>query len=232
MRAKILTLRFSPHLGRFDDAPLLALQQKVVLEHVREHVVQIGGEPMLVCLAEWREQPQGASAALPRVETPQPQRPVRAEAEPAPFESPSPSVESSPEPSRHDPVSGAAANGRTSHRPAIPVGELRADLTEEQRVLFDRVRSWRSRTAHKEGAPPYVILTNRQLVELVRQRPDSKAGIGRIHGLGDKKLGKYGETILTLLWGQSTQANSDSAEAQPTPEPVADSVQIEQEATA
>ncbi|MFN9706704.1 MAG: hypothetical protein ACK595_18025 [Planctomycetota bacterium] len=45
MRAKVLTLRFSPQLGRFDDAPLIALQQAVVLERVREHLVQVGDEP-------------------------------------------------------------------------------------------------------------------------------------------------------------------------------------------
>jgi hypothetical protein len=38
-------------LSRFDDSQLLALQQKVVIEHVREHLVQIGGEPMLLCIA-------------------------------------------------------------------------------------------------------------------------------------------------------------------------------------
>ncbi|MGK0353617.1 MAG: hypothetical protein ACJAYX_004312, partial [Planctomycetota bacterium] len=55
MRAKVLTLRFSPQLGRIDDAPLIALQQKVVLEHVREHLIHVGDEVMLVCVATWRE---------------------------------------------------------------------------------------------------------------------------------------------------------------------------------
>lgn len=30
MRAKVLTLRFSPQLGRFDDGELIALQRRVV----------------------------------------------------------------------------------------------------------------------------------------------------------------------------------------------------------
>lgn len=47
-RAKVITLRFSAQLGRFDDAPLMALQQKVLLEQMREHLVQIGGEAMLI----------------------------------------------------------------------------------------------------------------------------------------------------------------------------------------
>jgi hypothetical protein len=54
MRAKLLTLRFSSCLGRFDDAPLVALQQKVVFEHLREHVVSVAGE---------------SAAAAPRLQT-------------------------------------------------------------------------------------------------------------------------------------------------------------------
>jgi hypothetical protein len=41
MQAKILTLRFSPQLGRIDDSPLIAVQQRGVLEHVREHLRQV-----------------------------------------------------------------------------------------------------------------------------------------------------------------------------------------------
>lgn len=65
MRAKVLTLRFSPQLGRFDDAPLVASQQTVVLERVREHLVQVGDEPMLVCVAAWRARAFAGRAATP-----------------------------------------------------------------------------------------------------------------------------------------------------------------------
>ncbi len=43
------------------------------------------------------------------------------------------------------------------------------------------------------------MLTNRQLVELVRQRPHSKTTMGQIAGFGDKKLARHGEELLTLL---------------------------------
>ncbi|MBX3464318.1 MAG: HRDC domain-containing protein [Planctomycetes bacterium] len=192
MRAKILTLRFSPTLGRFDDAALVSLQQKVVLEQVREHLVQIGSEPMLVCVAAWREQPQ-ATVASPAAAAPTEASPA---GEPA--------------------VAAPAGVAPAASGPARPVGELRADLDDEQRQRFDALRGWRSRTAHAEGAPPYVILTNRQLVELVRARPDSKAGVGRIPGLGAKKVARYGDAILQLLWGarpQDAPAETQSAAA-------------------
>lgn len=193
MRAKVLTLRFSPTLGRFDDAPLVSLQQKVVLEHVREHLVQIGDETMLVCVTTWREQQQQQPATAPILT-------VAAAAAP---------VEPALRPTGH--------NGREPG-PARPVGELRADLTDEQRALFDRLRGWRSKTAHDEGMPPYAILTNRQLVELIRQRPDSKAGIARVHGLGDKKVARHGDAILQALW-QNGAGTEPTARA---PEPATD----------
>lgn len=236
MRTKILTLRFSPQVGGFDDGPLLALQQKVVLTQLREHLVQVGGEAMLVCVAEWREQPQGTGVVTPRVETPNSHRPVRAETEPASHESLSPAVASTQPAACAPAPPDAGYDKRDAHGPASPVGELRADLTDEQRVLFDRVRSWRSRTAQKEGAPPYVILTNRQLVELVRQRPDSKAGIGRIHGLGDKKVARHGEALLRLLWSQPADPSGGTEEPRgpvdPVVEPTAAAMPSEQETPA
>lgn len=54
------------------------------------------------------------------------------------------------------------------------------------------------------------MLTNRQLVEVVRQRPCDKAGLGRIGGLGDKKVARHGEELLAMLWpGVSTTDNVD-----------------------
>ncbi|MFT4515640.1 MAG: hypothetical protein ACI91B_004357 [Planctomycetota bacterium] len=88
MRAKVLTLRFSPQLGRFDDAPLIALQQKVVLEHVREHLIHVGDEVMLVCVATWRERepatqaPTTTHSAETSTATESPPEPSRAPATP------------------------------------------------------------------------------------------------------------------------------------------------------
>lgn len=152
MRAKLVTLRFSPTLGRFDDAELIALQRRVLFEEVREHLVMVGGETMLLCLVSWREQ---VVANQPELAAGSP------------------------------PATESIAAAPSSNGPSRPVPDLRNELDSEQRALFDQVRRWRSQKAHDEGAPPYVILTNRQLVELVRQRPETKAGLLRIDDLGD-----------------------------------------------
>lgn len=184
MRAKLLTIRFSPQLGRFDDAPLLALQQKVVLEHLREHLVQVGQESMLVCLATWRERadaPAGTTPSLGSAETPS----VGAAGTPA------------------------AELRAPPDKAADPVGAIRAEFSDEQQQLFDRLRAFRRERAHAEGAPPYVILTNRQLVELVRRRPNSRSALAEIAGLGDKKIQKLGSGLLALLW-PATEQDADA----------------------
>jgi superfamily II DNA helicase RecQ len=152
MRAKVFTLRFSSQLGRFDDGELIALPRRVVLEHLREHVITTAGETMLACVATWQER-TGSTAANdsppPRTDEP-----------------------STTPPPRHEAVAEPAPTTATQPPgPATPLDQLRAEFTDEQRNLFDLVRRWRARTAHDEGAPAYVVLTNRQLVEIVRQRP-------------------------------------------------------------
>ncbi|MFY9342886.1 MAG: HRDC domain-containing protein [Planctomycetota bacterium] len=168
----MLTLRFSPTLGRFDDAPLVALQQKVVLEGVREHLVQVGGEPMLLCVVSWQEKPTAAMGT----------------AQPSPCSEAAPAAQ----PAADEP-----------RGPARPVGELRNDLSDDDRILFETLRHWRRTKAHDEGVPSYVILTDRQLVELVRRRPNSRTGLHEIHGLGDKKIARHGQEILAILWPEA-----------------------------
>jgi superfamily II DNA helicase RecQ len=189
MRAKVFTLRFSSQLGRFDDGELVALQRRVVLEHLREHVITTAGETMLACVATWQER-TGSTASH----------------DSAPLRNDKPSTTPPP---RHvavadpEPITAPQSTG-----PATPLEQLRAEFTEEQRNLFDLVRRWRARTAHDEGAPAYVVLTNRQLVEIVRQRPRSKAGLGAIHGLGDKKIDRYGAQLLAVLWPEAPPTES------------------------
>jgi superfamily II DNA helicase RecQ len=198
MRAKLLTLRFSPQLGRFDDAALIALQQKVVLEHVREHLVQVGGEAMLVCVAVWREKAEACGTAAATSASPKLS-----------------AVPPNPEASVFPPATAAQDAPDVRRGPATPVGERRADFTAEQQTLFDLLRRWRRQKAHDEGAPPYVVLTNRQLIDLVLQRPRSKKAMGQIAGFGDKKLARHGEELLTLLWPDAPPSARPEAPAVP-----------------
>jgi hypothetical protein len=216
MRAKVLTLRFSPQLGRFDDAPLIALQQAVVLERVREHLVQVGDEPMLVCVAAWRERGGMPTAPMPQATAPLgAPTGILARNDAAPAAGPDDPAPATPEPR-------SAPRG-----PAAPLGALRSDFTADQQRLHDNLRTFRRNRAYAEGVPPYIVLTNRQLVELALQRPRSRQALGDIPGLGDKKIARFGGELLQALWpdgGAGADQATDAGQAAdaPTPETAGD----------
>lgn len=87
-----------------------------------------------------------------------------------------------------------AGHGSRAARPD-PV----AGLDERDRVLFNTLREWRRDKAHAEGVPPYVVLTNRELVEVVVRKPDSPTALGNVPGIGVRKVERYGAELLRAL---------------------------------
>jgi superfamily II DNA helicase RecQ len=77
--------------------------------------------------------------------------------------------------------------------------DWRSELTEEEVVVFDGIRAWRAERAREEGVPPYLILTNRQLADIVRQRPGSLTALREIQGVGQVTCDKYGAALLECL---------------------------------
>lgn len=74
----------------------------------------------------------------------------------------------------------------------------RQELGEADMGLFHLLRQWRSRRCKKEGVPPYILLTNRQLTQIVKIKPQSLAELAKVDGIGKGKLDKYGEEILAI----------------------------------
>jgi ATP-dependent DNA helicase RecQ len=75
----------------------------------------------------------------------------------------------------------------------------RALIAEADVPLFNALRDWRATRSRREGLPPYVIGTNRQLAAMVLARPTSLAKLGEIEGFGQAKLERYGKEILAIL---------------------------------
>ncbi len=83
-----------------------------------------------------------------------------------------------------------------------------AGLDEAGRALFNHFREWRSKQAHDDGVPPYLVLTDKQVLELLRRRPDSPTALGHIDGIGPGKIERYGAAILRCLHGQPPGATA------------------------
>jgi ATP-dependent DNA helicase RecQ len=72
-------------------------------------------------------------------------------------------------------------------------------LTGAGLALFERLKAWRRSTAAADNVPAYVILHDRVLREIALARPSSLAALGRISGIGENKLRRFGERLLALI---------------------------------
>lgn len=72
-------------------------------------------------------------------------------------------------------------------------------LSPEEEALAAALRSLRKRLAEEARVPPYVIFSDRTLLDLVAKRPASPEGLLEVFGLGRVKVERYGAAILGAL---------------------------------
>lgn len=65
--------------------------------------------------------------------------------------------------------------------------------------LFDHLTQWRRQTAKEQGVPAYVVLNNAGLRDLCVQRPQSRAELLRVNGIGPKRAERYGKELLVAI---------------------------------
>jgi ATP-dependent DNA helicase RecQ len=67
---------------------------------------------------------------------------------------------------------------------------------EFDRELFELLRKLRKSLADAQNVPPYVVFADKTLIEMATYFPQSRASLGRVHGVGEAKLEKYGPAFL------------------------------------
>lgn len=77
--------------------------------------------------------------------------------------------------------------------------KAQVELPAEAMPLFERLRAWRAATAKEQGVPAYVIFHDATLREIATALPTSLAELGRVNGVGENKLAKYGDQVLETL---------------------------------
>ncbi|MEO8132595.1 MAG: DNA helicase RecQ [Betaproteobacteria bacterium] len=73
------------------------------------------------------------------------------------------------------------------------------ELAGADAALLDRLRAWRSDQAREQSVPAYVIFHDATLSAIASARPHDIDGLSTIHGVGAKKLERYGPALLELL---------------------------------
>lgn len=66
---------------------------------------------------------------------------------------------------------------------------------------FDRLRDWRREKSQLLGIPPYMILHDKAMLEIVERQPVDVYDLGEISSIGPVKAQKYGKEILRTLMG-------------------------------
>lgn len=108
------------------------------------------------------------------------------------------------------------------HTPGTPAGprpgtgknkvDYKELLKPEEFVVFAKLRDVRAEVAKAEAVPVYAVFTNEQLADMVRSRAATKAALGKIDGVGEARVAKYGDRVLGVLaaaWGAAGEAGRE-----------------------
>jgi len=79
--------------------------------------------------------------------------------------------------------------------------------------LFADLREERRRLAQVHGVPPYVIFSDKTLLDMCRLLPDSPETMLRVSGVGKHKQESYGEHFLVILRAWRDEHPEDAARA-------------------
>jgi ATP-dependent DNA helicase RecQ len=87
----------------------------------------------------------------------------------------------------------------TARAPRASKSKVGAEMPDEARPLFERLREWRSGVAREQGVPAYIVFGDATLRGIALTRPSSLEQLGTISGVGEKKLESYGEGVLGVV---------------------------------
>lgn len=170
---KLLTFRFSPTLGGFDESALQDFVRSREILDFREHFFTVSDVPYLACVLTYQD------AVVP------------------------PGIM---EDARAATTAGPPPWARKSAK--IP-----ANLDEQGRALYIALREWRRDTSRNEGRPPFLILTNAQLLDIALSRPASPTALGQVKRVGPATVKRYGEAVLRIVGAAAARESAAAAKA-------------------
>ena len=103
------------------------------------------------------------------------------------------------------PSARAILKGEANFEIAIPPKPIRQKRREQGAAnpvgspLFEALRACRRDLAAETGVPPYVIFHDSTLREMAAARPSTLAELGRLGGVGARKLDAYGDAFLAIV---------------------------------
>ncbi|MFT3986711.1 RecQ family ATP-dependent DNA helicase [Aestuariivirga sp.] len=86
----------------------------------------------------------------------------------------------------------APASVRTRRKPAA-MADPRSD------ALLQRLKALRMKISRTAKVPPYVVFSDKSLIDMAARVPLTKWDFGEVHGVGEAKLERFGDIFLTEI---------------------------------
>jgi ATP-dependent DNA helicase RecQ len=87
-----------------------------------------------------------------------------------------------------------------------PLPEKRSAI-EFDKQLFEILRQQRKKLADAAHVPPFVIFSDKTLVEMANYYPMTEQGMKSVNGVGEVKFSRYGDIFLELIRDYCQQRN-------------------------
>lgn len=94
---------------------------------------------------------------------------------------------------------GKKSFGKSASEPTHVRLSAKEELEGSDATLFEAMRIHRRNLADKAGVPPYVIFSDKVLLEIVHRRPTCLTELAEVPGIGQMKLSKYGKDFLDMI---------------------------------
>ena len=94
-------------------------------------------------------------------------------------------------------VYGHLDQEETVDAPEVGAGDK--EISDYDPKLFERLRKLRKQLADEIRVPPYVIFSDRSLIEMAMYFPQAKDRFLDIHGVGSMKYERYGSAFLDVI---------------------------------
>lgn len=73
------------------------------------------------------------------------------------------------------------------------------EVVGDDTAMFERLRVLRKQLADKKGVPPYVIFSDKSLIDMCKRKPKTKVQFAQVFGVGDQKLQMYCDIFIRAI---------------------------------
>lgn len=89
-------------------------------------------------------------------------------------------------------------------------------LKPEDFAVYTKLRTLRKEISDAEKVPAFALFTNAQIAEMVTSKVITLTALGKLEGVGDSKLEKYGKQFLEILTAELSTEENQSEENKDT----------------